>query len=130
MYAFDIIRHVQGDFQLLAQIADMVVDGLSGVVAAVLLPDQVYNHFIDEHPALIGNQQGQNIKLFGRQVDALAAHLHRAVFQTKDQIFDRNNRQRLALLNGEVQAVTHIVLSAHIGLSALAGALMYCAAPR
>ncbi len=86
MYALDVVGHVRGDFQLPPQVADMVVDGLSGVVAVVLLPDQVHHHFVGEHPALVGDKQGQNVKLLGRKVDHLLADTHKPTFQAEVQI--------------------------------------------
>ncbi len=49
MNALYIVGYVRLNFEFLAKVADMVVNGLPGIVVAVLMPYDVYNHFIGEY---------------------------------------------------------------------------------
>ena len=52
---FYIFWGVLRNFQLLPQIAHMVVDCLAGVVGIILVPDQFHNQLISKYPFRVSN---------------------------------------------------------------------------
>ncbi len=51
-----IVGYVRLNFEFLAKVADMVVNGLPGIVVAVLMPYDVNNHLISKHTLRVHNQ--------------------------------------------------------------------------
>ena len=76
----------------------MVVDCLPGIVGVVLMPYQIQEHFISEHPLWVQYEQGKDFKFLDRQRDYLAPHSDKALLQAEVQITFLNFRQWLICL--------------------------------
>ncbi len=64
----------------------MVVDSFAGIVIKILMPHDVYDHFIGEYTLGVHDQQGEYVKLLCGQFDFLPRDADNAVLQTKMQI--------------------------------------------
>ena len=69
--------------QFPAQIAYMVVDRLTGIIAVVLVPDNIHNHSIGEYPLGILDQQSEYVKFLCRQFAFLPADQNVSLLQAK-----------------------------------------------
>ena len=77
--AFHIIRQVGGNPELLSHVAYMIVDRFSGIVGVILMPYQIQEHFISEHPLGVQYEQGKDFKFLDRQRNYLAPHSNKAL---------------------------------------------------
>ena len=80
MDAFDIFRTVRHYFEFPAKVTDMVVDSFAGIIIGILMPHEVYNHFIGEYTLGIHNQQGKYVKFLCGQFDFSPRDTDNAVF--------------------------------------------------
>ena len=64
--AFYIIRQVGGNPEFLSQVAYVVVDRFPGIVGIILVPYQIQEHFISEHPLWIQYEQSKDFKFLDR----------------------------------------------------------------
>ena len=81
--AFHIIRQVRGNPELLSQVAYMIVDRFPGIVGVILMPYQIQEHFISEHPFWIQYEQSKDFKFLDRQRNYLAPHGNKALLQAE-----------------------------------------------
>jgi hypothetical protein len=88
------------NFELMPEVADMVVDCPVGVVVKVFVPHKVYYHVIGEYPLGIHNEQGEDVKLFHCQYDLGFTDIYNPVFQTEIQTFSLNFCQPGIRTNG------------------------------
>ena len=93
--AFHIIRQVGGNPELLSQIAYMIIDRFSGIVGVILVPYQIQEHFISEHPLWVQYEQSEDFKFLDRQRNYLAPHGNKALLQAEIQITFPDFRQWL-----------------------------------
>ena len=96
--AFHIIRQVGGNPELLSQIAYMIVDRFSGIVGVILVPYQIQEHFISEHPLWVQYEQSEDFKFLDRQRNYLTPHGNKALLQAEIQITFPDFRQWLICL--------------------------------
>ena len=64
--AFHIFRQVGGYPELLSKIAYVIVDRFPGIVGIILVPYQIQEHFISEHPLWIQYEQSKDFKFLDR----------------------------------------------------------------
>ena len=95
VHAFYIVRQIRGNPNFLSQVAYMVVDCLSGIVGVVLMPYQIQQHFIGEHPLWIQYKQSKNIKFLYCQRNYLVSHSNKTLLQAEIQITFSDFRQWL-----------------------------------
>ena len=81
--AFHIIRQVGDNPELLSQVAYVVVDRFPGIVGIILMPYQIQEHFISEHPLWVQYEQSKDFKFLDRQRNYLASHGNKALLQTE-----------------------------------------------
>ena len=96
--AFHIIRQVGGNPELLSQVAYMIVDCFPGIVGIVLMPYQIQEHFISEHPLWVEYEQSEDFKFLDRQRNYLAPHGNKVLLQAEIQITFPDFRQWLICL--------------------------------
>ena len=96
--AFHIIRQVGGNPELLSQVAYVVVDRFPGIVGIVLMPYQIQQHFISEHPLWVQYEQSEDFKFLDRQRNYLTPHGNKALLQAEIQITFPDFRQWLICL--------------------------------
>ena len=77
--AFHIIWQIGGNPELLSQVAYVVVDRFPGIVGIILMPYQIQEHFISEHPLWVQYEQSKNLKFLDRQRNYLVPHSNKAL---------------------------------------------------
>ncbi len=76
----------------------MIVDRFSGIVGIILMPYQIQEHFISEHPLWVEYEQSEDFKFLDRQRNYLASHSDKALLQAEIQITFPDFRQWLICL--------------------------------
>ena len=76
----NIVRRFGCDFELVPEVADMIVDCSVGVVVKTFVPHKVYYHVIGEYAAGIHDEQGKDVKLFYCQQDFSFMDIYQSVF--------------------------------------------------
>ena len=77
--AFHIIRQVGGNPEFLSQVAYVVVDRFPGIVGVILVPYQIQEHFISEHPLWVQDEQSKDFKFLDCQRNYLIPHSNKAL---------------------------------------------------
>ena len=76
----------------------MVVDRFSGIVDVILVPYQIQEHFISEHPLWIQYEQSKDFKFLDCQRNYLASDSNKSLLQAEIQITFPYFRQWLICL--------------------------------
>ncbi len=76
----------------------MIVDRFSGIVGIILMPYQIQEHFISEHPLWVEYEQSEDFKFLDRQRNYLAPHGNKVLLQAEIQITFPDFRQWLICL--------------------------------
>ena len=76
----------------------MIVDRFSGIVGVILVPYQIQEHFISEHPLWVEYEQSEDFKFLDSQRNSLAPHGNKVLLQAEIQITFPDFRQWLICL--------------------------------
>ena len=98
VHTFYIVRQIRGNPDFLSQVAYVVVNRFPGIVGVILMPYQIQEHFIGEHPLGVQEEQSKDFKFLDRQWNYLTPHSDKALLQAKIQITFPDFRQWLICL--------------------------------